>query len=106
MSFFTIPVPEEVIPFNLQVDLNGVIYTLSFTWFPRDAYWRMTILKSGVVLLSHLKLVNTQDLLAQYTGVEDLPEGIFIVFDHDGLDSDPNATGFGDRVLLMYENAA
>ncbi len=104
MAFFTIPIPEEVIPFELQIELDTALFTLSFRYFPRDGAWRMTIAKAGTVILSSVKLVNTQDLLAQYTYNEALPLGKFIVSDQDLLEADPDSSNFGDRVLLMYQD--
>ncbi len=106
MAFFTIPVPETTIPFDQQVEMDGNLFLLKFRYHSRNGHWRMTIIRSGVVLLSSLKVVNTLDLLAQYRHIEDLPSGTIIISDQDLLDSDPNDINFGDRVLLMYQDIA
>ena len=104
MAFFIIPIPTEIIPFDQQVELDGTLYTLRFRYFFRDEQWRMTVIKSGVVLLASVKVVNSLDLLKQYSHIEDLPKGKFIISDQDLVDSDPSSTNFGDRVLLMYQD--
>ena len=106
MAFFTIPIPAEIIPFEEQVELDGTLYTFRFRYYSRDGIWRLTIIKSGTVLLSGVKIVNTLDLLAQYRHLEDLPLGDIIVSDQNLLDSDPDDTNFGDSVLLMYQDTA
>ena len=104
MAFFIIPVPTEIIPFDSQIELDGSLFLLKFRYYNRDDFWRMTIIKAGVVILSHVKLVHTNDLLAQYRHLEDLPQGIIIISDQNLADADPGATNFGDNVLLMYQD--
>jgi len=104
MAFFIISVPDEIIPFDEQVELDGTLFTLQFRYHTRDEFWRMTIIKAGVALLSYVKLVISLDLLAQYRHIEDLPLGKIIISDQDLVDTDPSSTNFGDRVLLMYQD--
>lgn len=105
MALFTIPVSDTTDPFEEQVELDGLIYDLAFTWNPRDNHWFLTVGREGVTLLTHVKVVNDQDLLAPYTRTEDLPPGSLQVVDLDDEDKDPCATDFGDRVVLRYEEA-
>lgn len=106
MAFFIIPVPEEVIPFDAQVELDNELFLLKFRFYTRDGLWRMTIIKAGVIILSSVKLVNTLDLLVQYNHLEELPAGKIIVSDQGLKDADPGAENFGDSVFLMYQDAA
>ena len=103
MSFIQIPIPATTVVFDLQVDLDTVLLQLSFVYYPRDSAWRVTISRSGVTLLSHLKVVTDSDLLAQYRYIEELPPGRLIIFDNEGLGNDPNDSNFGDRVIILYE---
>lgn len=104
MAFFIIPVPEEIIPFDEQVELDGELFLLKFRYLRRDGAWRMTIVKAGDIILSNIKIVHSDDLLAQYRHIEALPLGTIIISDQDSNDADPDATNFGDRVLLMYQD--
>lgn len=106
MAFFTIPIPAETIPFDQQVELDGVSFLLKFRYYYRDGFWRLTIVKGGTVILTNIKLINTLDLLGQYRHLEDLPAGTIIISDQNFMDSDPNDTNFGDSILLMYEDTA
>ena len=103
MSFIQIPIPATAIAFDLQVELDFIPLQLSFVYYPRDSVWRVTISRSGVILLSHLKVVIDSDLLAQYQYIEELPPGRLIIFDNEGLGSDPDDSNFGDRVVVLYE---
>lgn len=106
MAFFIIPVPAEVIPFDSQVELDGTLFLLKFRYHSRDGFWRITIIRAGVVILSFIKLVHTNDLLAQYRHLENLPLGTIIISDQNLGDADPDAINFGDSVLLMYQDTA
>ncbi len=106
MAFFIIPIPKEIIPFDEQVELDGTLYLMKFRYHFRDDFWRVTIIKAGVVLISAIKVINTLDLLAQYRHIEDLPKGKLIVSDQNLKDADPNSINFGDSVLMMYQDIA
>ena len=101
---YSIPVQSTTDPFSQQVELDGFLYDLTFLWNERDQHWFLTIGRDDVVLVSEVKLVVTDDLLSQYTRVEDLPPGTLSIVDLDDLDRDPDGA-FGDRVLLLYEEA-
>ena len=48
-------------------------------------------------------LVNT-DLWTLFDSNEDLPIGLFLVFDTEGLQLNPGEFDLGDRVRLMYND--
>lgn len=106
MAFFNIPIPSTIIPFDLQIELDGELFLLKFVYQHRTGHWAMTIVRAGVVVLSNIKVVNTDDLLKQYDHLEDLPIGTIIISDQDLVDSDPDDINFGDRVLFMYQDTA
>lgn len=101
-----VPVRTEPLAYTMSVQLDGATYTLAFRINRRDGFWRMTLSRNGAVLLEGIKLVNGMDLLAQFGHIQDLPPGRLIVHDLDGRFTDPSETNFGDRVLLLYEEAA
>lgn len=102
-EFFEIPVPQSVVPFNQEVTLDDEVYRMEFRYNLRDEAWRMTLSRSGTVLLRNLKVVNSEDLLAQFRHDENVPQNALRVIDLDGRFKDPGATDFGDRVLMVYE---
>lgn len=113
MATFKIPVPTTTDPFSQQVELDGLIYDLTFLWNSRDSHWSLTIARSDVVLIRGIKLITINalasglepdnDLLYQFRRIEDMPPGKLYIQDLDGLDRDPDGTTFGDRVILIYE---
>lgn len=106
MSTYIIPVAETTDPFDEQVELDGRVFDLYFRWNVRSDHWSIDIGRDGIVLIYGIKLVTISDLLAQYTRIADLPDGTLFVDDLDGLDADPDADNFGDRVVLKYTDAA
>lgn len=103
MATFIIPVQATTDPFSQQVELDGVLYDLTFLWIDRDSHWSITIGRDDDVLISEVKLVIIPDLLDQFRRIAGLPPGRLYVNDLDNLDRDPDDTLFGDRVVLLYE---
>lgn len=97
-----IPVTKTTDAFMQQVALDGVVYDLTFYWNPRGNHWFIDIGRDSVTLIRGVKLVNSSDLLQQFSRIEGLPSGVLQVVDLDGLDRDPDASNFGDRVQLRY----
>lgn len=106
MSTFIIPVSETTDPFDQQVELDALVYDLTFRWNLRGNHWSMDIGRDGVVLIYGIKLVVIDDLLSQYQRIANLPDGTLFIDDLDGLDKDPDGDNFGDRVVLKYTEAA
>ena len=104
MATFIIPVQTTTDPFSQQVELDGLLYDLTFLWNARDQHWSITIGRDDVVLVREVKLVHVpdNDLLSQFRRIEDLPPGQLYISDLDGFDRDPDDTLFGDRVVLLY----
>lgn len=103
---YSIPVQSTTDPFSQQVELDGLIFDLTFLWNARDGHWFLTVGRDSAVLVSQVKLIHVDNLLLQYRRISGLPAGRLYLHDLDGLDRDPEETLFGDRVLLLYEEAA
>lgn len=101
---WNIPVRATTDAFAQQVELDGVIFDLAFRWNPRDAHWALDVGRGGTVLLAGVKLVNTSDILSEYRRVAGLPAGRLFVTDLDGRFRAPDATLFGTRVVLQYQD--
>lgn len=107
MALFNIPVKKSSPrAFLLQVDLDGANFNLRFRYNVRDGKWRMTIEFENAVLVLALVLVESEDLLARMGHVEKLPAGTLLVRDLDLLGRDPDGTTFGDRLVLLYQEAS
>lgn len=107
MALFKVPVQKATIrAFTEQVEIEASNYNLRFRFNQRDGKWRMTIEFEGDVLVRSLVLIESEDLLEDSRHVENLPPGTLKVRDLDGLGRDPDGVNFGDRVVLLYLEAA
>lgn len=106
MATREIPVRADLKAYRMTVDMDQESFDLTFFYNLRSGHWAVTIEKAGVVLLHRVKLVNTPDLLYQVRHIEALPAGTIIVQDVEGQDQDPDGSNFGDRVVLLYQEAA
>lgn len=107
MTLFKIFTPiGSIRPFTEQVDLDGKNYNLRFRFNQRDGKWRVTILFESNILVRGIVLVESSDILSQSKHLENLPAGILSIRDLDNLGRDPDGTTFGDRVILLYQDAA
>ena len=103
MALRKIPVRNDLPSYTMRVDLNSVIYILSFRFNQRGERWVMDILTEeeetiiqGVVLLTGIPL------LTQYVDAR-LPEGDFIIFDRLEKNINPTRDNFGEDVELYYD---
>ncbi len=103
MSIYIIPVQNRTDANSLTVELSGDFFQLKFTFNANESMWYMSIVKNNVEIASAVKLVSTDDLLAQFRAY-DIPEGRMFVEDKDGLFSDPDETNFGESVFLKYDD--
>lgn len=106
MSTLIIPTAFGSPAFRITVELDGEVFGLRFQINRRDDFWRMTVERDGVVLLSGVKIVTGGDLLIAQRYIDELPAGILRADDTDGLDAEPTEANFGDRVKLLYDEAA
>lgn len=102
-----IPVKSDAAYYDLQIQLEGVTYTLEFRWNVRASAWFMNILDAqGVNMIrAGLRLVTNFPLWPY--GASRTPPGALIVVDTTGSgDADPDLDGLGDRWQLLYLTAA
>lgn len=92
--------------YRMDVELDGVTYTLALRLNARDGLWRLDLSASGETLLAGLTLVNSPDLLAQFRHIPGLPPGPLQVLDRKGRFADPDVATIGGRVVLIYGDAA
>ena len=105
MTITTIPVQRTTDAFTQQVEINGDMFDLTFLWNARDHHWSISIGQEGSMLISGIKMIISDDLLAYARRIDGLPPGRLMVVDLDDHGRDPNETLFGDRVVLMYDDA-
>lgn len=97
-----IPLRSDLAAFDLQVSLEGTIYTLDFRWNTRARGWWMTVLndQADTVLVGNTRVVVDFPANAYLTGRQ--PPGIFIFIDTSGQGRDPGLADLGQRVQLAY----
>jgi hypothetical protein len=72
-------IPLEKYPRVVEnVTLDGVTYTLEFTWNDRFEYWVLTVKNSfDEILISEIKLVLGIDAFSRYAR-KNLPQGLIV----------------------------
>jgi len=103
VSIFNIPVQNRTDANRLTVELSGAFYELRFLFNANESLWYMDLIKDSVAIVSAIKLVSGDNLLAQFKAY-DVPAGRLFIEDKDGLYSDPNETNFGESVFLRYDD--
>jgi hypothetical protein len=102
----TIPTYQQVSSrYVVDVDLNGIMYSLQFLWNTRDNAWYMDIYLQDTVVLSGIKIVPNYALLYQYQGTPNIPAGEFFVVDTDEnnpYSEDITFENFGVRYILTF----
>lgn len=85
------------------VTLSGVEYEFFFNFNTRDSRWRLSISINGKLLVSSIKLVESQNLLGRYI-LEDFSHGnLFCIrFKEDGLPVGRNNLGIDKAYELVY----
>lgn len=64
--------------FEMQIEIDGVIYIIKIQWNSLNEYWSMSIYnRNDDPLILGVKVVNNYDLLSQYV-IEGLPKGNLI----------------------------
>lgn len=99
----TIPTRGDVPYYDIQIPLEGVVYTLEFRWNVRANAWFMAILdETGErPYATGLRLVVDWPLSAYTTGRQ--PPGIFVALDTSNQSRDiEQIDELGARVRLVY----
>ncbi len=92
--------------YSFECDLDDVTFQFVFEWNDRDSGWYMSIADvNGVALLSGRRVVLGYPLTNIYTDRR-LPAGTLVAVDTTGSDEEPGLQDLGDRVILMYVEAA
>lgn len=102
MAFLQLPVRSDVPAYDFQTELDGVLYTLGFTYNARAGYWVMDIYDSNDIAVVVGIRVITGWLLSNRFVMPGLPPGDFFVYDTSGKNEDPLQNDFGTTKLLMY----
>ena len=105
MAVFKIPVRTTPNAYTMTVELDALFYDLTFRYNLRDAHWFMDIVHDDTAVIRGLKVVHSDDLLAQFPAFivdERLPPGVLEVRDVTGADRDPDDETLGNDVIMLY----
>lgn len=102
MPMQIIPIPSDNAQFSLTVDLDDVVYLLTFTFNTRCQAWYMDVaLQNGTPLLCGRKIIPGVDLTGQHKDPR-LPKGrIFALADKDS-EVRMTRSELGGRVNIWY----
>ena len=106
MATIQIPTNFSLPYFSEAIDFDGDVLDLTFFSNRRDDAWRLDIVRQGVTLVLGVRLVTGFDLLERYRYITGMPQGVLRLVDLDGADTDATEDNFGDRVVLVYDQAA
>ena len=106
MGTVKIPISAGDLAYNMVSELEGSLYRFRFRFNRRGGAWYMDLGDQETYFILGVKVVTGDGLLDQYGHIEGLPPGTFRVRDLQGLNADPTETDFGDRVIMLYDEAA
>ncbi len=104
MSTFIVPVVNDKYHYSQLVEMDGELYTLTFTYNGRTDSWCMDVGEEQDVIQG-IRLVGGIDILKQFHHL-DVPPGELRCVDLDELGREPTKTLLGDRVVLLYTEDA
>lgn len=105
MGYVSIPVRSDLPSYKFQIELERVIYGLSFSYNSRESRWFMDILDSmGNPLVTGIKLLTAWAIASRFQSSE-LPPGEFFLLDTAGENKDPTRDDLGSRILMIYRES-
>jgi len=106
MALLIIPTRTDLDNYEMSVELDGATYQFIFAWNYRDQAWYFSIADSdGVPIASGVRIV-VDWILLKHISDSRKPPGTLVAIDTAGTGVDPGLTELGDRVQLMYQEAA
>lgn len=107
MTTFAIPTSTELSDYTETIELDGATFTLRFRWNTRMEAWLVDIFDaSGAVIVYGRRCTVDSLLVGQLHHLAETPLGEIVTFDTTHRHVDPKLNDFGDRVLLLYFEAA
>lgn len=92
---------------SLQVELEGVTYTLDIRWNERDEAWYIALQDAEEqVLVAPRKVVLDFPLFGRFFTNPLVPRGQFMAVDTSNTGVEPGLADLGSRVQLIYVTAA
>lgn len=105
MAIVVIPIRSDLPAYDFQIELEGVLYGLSFSYNTRAGWWVMDILDvNEEPVLMGVRMI-TGWLMTERFVMEGKPPGDFFILDTSGKNEDPGQNDFGTTKLLMYADS-
>lgn len=101
----TLQLPSDTPSFQVDTQLDGVLYRFDFRWNSRDEQWAFDLADSaGDPIVSGVAVVVDFPLMRRANHDPRLPRGCLTAVDTGGLNVDPGLTDLGPdrRVQLVY----
>jgi len=106
MAFVQLPIRSDIPAYDFQTELDGVLYTLGFSFNSRAGYWVMDIFDSSETpVLMGIRIISGWLLTNRFV-MAGLPPGDFFVYDTSGKNEDPTMSDFGGTKILLYADAS
>lgn len=104
----TLPTRTDRAFYDFEIELEGRTFLLELHWNERDSSWYLKICAAeapDVPILAGRKIVLGFPLLGRFRDSR-LPPGEITALDTSGRNQAPGLADLGDRVLLIYSEAA
>ena len=102
MAFLQLPIRNDLPAYDFQVELDGELFTLGFSFNARANYWVLDISDANEEpLLMGIRIVSGWLLTNRFVN-SNLPLGDFFVYDTSGKNEDPTQDDFGTTKVFMY----
>lgn len=92
--------------FDVEAQLDGVLYAFTFRWNARDGQWTFDLADSDRDPIASGIAVVVDFPLARRCADARMPPGAFFAVDTTGGQVDPGETDLGRRVVIVYFTGA
>lgn len=103
MATVNVPTRTSPLEYREQVTLDGIVFTLLFTYNLREDFWYLDLLDSSDVPVKQgIKLVTGFSLLRLVADTTIRPPGGLVAVDPTGQDREPGRETLGTDSILIY----
>lgn len=102
MAYLECPTRNDLPSYDYIISLDGVNYTLTYTFNIRMGKWFLSLGDQvGNVLVSQVPVVATWPLFDRFKDLT-IPPGTVFAYDSSNTNTDPGRFDLGDRVRILY----
>lgn len=102
-----IPITPNVNAFSERLALDDEYFILTFRWNDRAERWYLDIADAASApIVSGLVVCADTAMTGHLTGYDRMPQGILVAVDGTGSGTDPGHDELGQRVKVIYLEAA